>query len=198
MMTEPHPRLKAILKFLKTNEVAITIGLGFLLIVSVALIIIGKNWWQEIRQPSIDQQAASIISTDTNQLPAIKKADGLTAPTEYIVKKGDSTWKIAQLFYDHGESYPAIEQANHLKHNQQLEIGQRLIIPVLEVQSAPTSPTSQTDYVIKTGDCLWTIAQNQLGSGYRWVDIYRANKIMIGRNPNLIYPATVLHLPNRD
>jgi len=112
--------LKPILKFIKIHEVAIMIALGFLLVVSVALTMVGKNWWQEIRRPSIDQQAASTVKQIDDQL-----------------------------------------------------------------------------YEVQSGDCLWTIAQAQLGSGFKWAEIYQANRSVIGRNPNLLYPQTRLRLPNQ-
>jgi nucleoid-associated protein YgaU len=204
-MAAPHPKLKAFLKYLKTNEVAITVAAGFLLIVILAFSLVGQNWVKESRQPSIDQQAAStslerspvpIISTDTNLLPEIKKNEDaqIFNTQEYTVKAGDSTWAIAQQFYGRGSDYIAIEKANQLQHNQQLQIGQKLIIPALTDQK-PVADTSE--YSVVKGDCLWIIARDQLGDGLKWVDIYRANRQQIGRNPHLIYPGTILQLQNR-
>lgn len=42
-------------------------------------------------------------------------------------------------------------------------------------------------YVVREGDCLWTIAEEQFGDGMQWRDIYEANRELIGDNPNLIY-----------
>lgn len=49
-------------------------------------------------------------------------------------------------------------------------------------------------YVVKAGDCLWTIAKRYLGKGTRYVEIYELNKNII-KNPALIYPGQVLTLP---
>ena len=49
-------------------------------------------------------------------------------------------------------------------------------------------------YVVQKGDCLWTIAEKHLGSGYRWKEIYELNRDSI-ENPSLIYPGQELELP---
>ena len=41
-------------------------------------------------------------------------------------------------------------------------------------------------YVVKRGDCLWHIAEDKLGDGTRWEELYEANRDIIGDDPNLI------------
>jgi nucleoid-associated protein YgaU len=48
-------------------------------------------------------------------------------------------------------------------------------------------------YVVKSGDDLWTIADKEYGSGYNWVDIASANKLL---NPGLIEEGTKLIIPD--
>ncbi len=54
--------------------------------------------------------------------------------------------------------------------------------------SAPTAG----EYVVKSGDSLWTIAEKQYKSGYNWVDIARANNLS---NPGQINVGNKLKLP---
>lgn len=49
-------------------------------------------------------------------------------------------------------------------------------------------------YVVKKGDCLWDIAEKQLGDGMRWNSIYEANKALIGDDPDLLYVGIELEL----
>ena len=49
-------------------------------------------------------------------------------------------------------------------------------------------------YVVQKGDSLWKIADEELGSGYRWKEIYDLNTDRIG-DPNLILPGQELELP---
>ncbi len=56
-----------------------------------------------------------------------------------------------------------------------------------------TVPVFAQDYVVKKGDSLWRIAQNELGSGLRWKELYEANKDTI-KDPNRIYVGQTLHI----
>jgi LysM repeat protein len=58
-------------------------------------------------------------------------------------------------------------------------------------RAAASAPKS---YTVKKGDSLWRIAQQQLGAGARWPEIYDLNKDKI-KNPNLIYAGQAFILP---
>jgi LysM repeat protein len=53
-----------------------------------------------------------------------------------------------------------------------------------------------SSYTIRSGDCLWNIAKNQLGDATQWQDIYKLNADTLGSNPDLIHPGTTIQLPN--
>ena len=59
---------------------------------------------------------------------------------------------------------------------------------------APNPAATERTYKVVEGDCLWSIARVQLGSGARWKEIYELNKDLI-RNPELIYIGQLLKLP---
>ena len=50
-------------------------------------------------------------------------------------------------------------------------------------------------YTVVQGDCLWNIAKARYGSGIDYIRIYEANRGVIGDDPDLIFPGTVLVLP---
>lgn len=58
-----------------------------------------------------------------------------------------------------------------------------------------------SSYVVKVGDTLWDIAEDELGSGYRWRDVYELNRGrkfaggQVLHNPRLIRPGWELDLP---
>jgi lipoprotein YgeR len=60
--------------------------------------------------------------------------------TTYIVKKGDTLWRISKI---HGVSVDAIVRANHIANTGDLKVGQKLIIPTSG--KAYTSFTSYSD-----------------------------------------------------
>ena len=56
------------------------------------------------------------------------------------------------------------------------------------------SDVKKGSYTVKKGDCLWSIAEEQLGDGMRWSDLYEDNRAVIGEDPNLIYVGIELQL----
>lgn len=69
-----------------------------------------------------------------------------------------------------------------------------------------SSSTSKT-YTVKSGDCLWSIAQAKLGDGSKWTKIYDLNASVItstakkygvtaSKNNPIIYSGTILKLPS--
>ena len=66
--------------------------------------------------------------------------------------------------------------------------------PKRETNNSP-APTSAQSYTVKNGDCLCAIARRFYGDDKRYIDIYNANKSIIGGNPNLIMPGQKLTIP---
>ncbi len=62
--------------------------------------------------------------------------------------------------------------------------------------AAPTQTTGGS-YTVAKGDSLWKIAVAQYNDGYKWVEIYNANKSTIGQNPGIIVPGQVLTMPGK-
>ena len=58
-----------------------------------------------------------------------------------------------------------------------------------------TTKKSKRYYTVKSGDCLWNIAKKYYGDGSKYMKIYNANKSVIGKNPDLIYPKQRLEIP---
>lgn len=74
-----------------------------------------------------------------------------------------------------------------------------------ETPEAPEAPTDSkgaemtslleaTSYTVVRGDHLWSIALRAYGDGYKWMDVYKANKDKI-RNANYIEVGMTLVLP---
>ncbi len=54
------------------------------------------------------------------------------------------------------------------------------------------------EYVVKKGDSLSRIAKREYGNGNKWRIIYRANRAIIGRNPNKIRPGQRLVILKKE
>lgn len=102
------------------------------------------------------------------------------AETTYTVKRGDTLYRIARQF---GISVPALSAANGIKEGDALIEGKKLLIPGIQASPASPSPSSSAaspapstnpaatpgpsstasrpvgDYVIRSGDTLYSIAR---------------------------------------
>ena len=78
-----------------------------------------------------------------------------------------------------------------MKHAK--KIGALSMAAVLSLSLAV--PAAAAEYTVQKGDSLWKIAEKELGSGYKWTEIYEANKGSI-KNPNRIYVGQVLQIPD--
>ena len=65
------------------------------------------------------------------------------------------------------------------------------LMPALNVFAEGQAGSS---YIVKRGDCLYSIAKNVLGDGNRWREIYERNKDSVF-DPNLIFQGQELILP---
>jgi nucleoid-associated protein YgaU len=148
-----------------------------------------------LRQP---EWAPSLPSLDP---AAFKLADllrfagvlsGGAASRTYTVQSGDSLSKIAQQQLGDANRWPEIFVLNRglISNPDHIFAGQVLTLP----SGAPARPAPRL-YVVKKGDTLTSIAQQQLGNANRIPDIVALNRSVI-TNPNRIFPNQVLVLPS--
>jgi nucleoid-associated protein YgaU len=72
--------------------------------------------------------------------------------------------------------------------------------PVGQTSSSKTEigqEESESTYTVQAGDSLWSIAEAKYGSGYKWTEIYEANKGIIA-NANVIEIGTKIKLLEPD
>ncbi len=60
---------------------------------------------------------------------------------------------------------------------------------------APNGPWQPERVTVQRGDTLWSLAARYLGDASRWREIHDRNREVIGDDPDLILPGTVLELP---
>ncbi|RJQ07845.1 MAG: LysM peptidoglycan-binding domain-containing protein [Dehalococcoidia bacterium] len=126
---------------------------------------------------------------------------------EYTVQPGDSLWEIARRFYGDGTRYVDIFDASRsqatlaarLTDPRFIEPGWVLAIP-LPARNFVVNEAAA--YRVMAGDDLWSIAARLLGDGFRWTELFDANRGQVmpdGRrftDPSLIYPGWILALPH--
>lgn len=122
-------------------------------------------------------------------------------PTTHTIMAGESLWKISEAYFQSGYNWVDIASANKLANADALEAGQKLTIPKVE-KRVPVGQVSSSmvevkkpensKYTVVQGDTLWSIATKTYGTGYRWGEIAKLNKLS---NANLIHAGNVLQLP---
>ncbi|HZT99674.1 MAG TPA: LysM peptidoglycan-binding domain-containing protein [Ktedonobacteraceae bacterium] len=125
----------------------------------------------------------------------------IQAGTTYTVQPGDTLSSIAQSAYNDSSqtAYMVIYNANKniIGSNPNLiRAGQVLYIPAITAgPSVQIKPG--TTYTVQSGDTLSSIALRAYGNSaeHYWHKIYKANKDVIGDDPNLIRAGEVLTIP---
>lgn len=81
------------------------------------------------------------------------------------------------------QSYQSeLSQQDQNDENQINEVGQISIL------------SETQEYLVKPGDSLWSIAEQELDDPYRWVEIYENNQQTIGDDPNMIHVGLELQI----
>ena len=180
--------------FFKSTEEAISMFLGLAIVIVVVGLVINffNSRKKNAKVPGVENNI-ELSETGTNGTKTITGG-------EYIVVKGDNLWKIAVMKYNDGYKWVDIAKANKLKSAGYVEVGQKLILPELTVKTAVTAESKPAttitggSYVVVRNDSLWKIAVAKYNDGYKWMDIYKANKTLIS-NPNKIEIGMTLVLP---
>jgi nucleoid-associated protein YgaU len=112
-----------------------------------------------------------------------EKQDEVQLIDKYIVKPGDSLWKIAKMpeCYNDPYKWKTIYELNtdQIKNPDLIYPDQELIIRSF----------FKGFYIVKKGDTLWGISKKSeiYGDPLKWRKLYENNKDVI-KNPDLIYP----------
>ena len=117
------------------------------------------------------------------------------AASSYIVQPGDDLWSLAERFLGMGERWREIADLNDttiLKITDELAAGTVLHLPADAVQPSDDAPPETV--TVQAGDSLWGLAEEHLGDGHRWPEIYEANRDVIA-DPDLIDIGWTLTLP---
>lgn len=196
--------LKSLRKFLKNYNISLSdsslsLVLGVIMVLGIGLL--SYNYFRTNRQV-VNVTPAEV--TDTGEGDLTIPGAAVALPANHTVTAGENLWVIAEKYYASGYNYVDITAANDLSNPNHLLIGQKLVIPKVEVRKPrletgavvyPQIKDSKIDgsqYVVTRGDNLWTIALRAYGDGFKWVQIAKTNNLT---NPNIIHSGLRLQIP---
>lgn len=211
---------KNLQKLLKINESTISMGLGVLVLVAIAVLVLNYLKTQkEIDTPiELNPEIAQkehvvekgeslwVIAekelNDGYQWKAIAEANEITNPglievgqTLKIPSSTNSAEK-AQTKNDDLALATAIPEALSTTAPEITEAPVASVIPTTTpvATQTPNVDTANlpTEYTVEHGDSLWKISEKVYGTGYKWREIAKANKLT---HPSLIHAGNVLSIP---
>jgi len=136
---------------------------------------------------------------DGYQWPTVAKANGIKAP--YVVSEGleltiptpDPEIKSPVAMADTTATMtPAPATTEPTAMPQATVAPVATMAPASQGSLTPSNPS----HTVASGENLWKIAVSEYGDGYKWVQIYKANKDLIGSNPGIIISGQKLNLPD--
>lgn len=207
----PEKNIKNILKIFKMNEDKFSTLLGIVVVFLVGMMAINyfKSANLSIWKGSISESASNTDQVEKNQAEQDKNVD------VYKVVKGDDLWHISERHYKSGYNYVDIIKENNLPKSGVIVPGMELKLPKVEAKKitvetvengtnkempnlvAEKASIDLDTYTTQKGDTLWSISVRAYGDGYQWTNVYKENKSIIGKNPNLLYSGLKIKLPKK-
>lgn len=142
---------------------------------------------------------------------ATKRAARNVAMDTHKIRSGDTLSSVAEMYYGHQKYADLLVRSNpEITNPDRLRIGQVIKIPPSPdhtgaAAASPTKPRATTKkgrsrrtYTVKAGDSFWSIAQEQLGDGKRWNELFELNKEAAHGDPNRLGLGQVINLPPRE
>jgi nucleoid-associated protein YgaU len=154
--------------------------------------------------------AASVTVVDRG---AVTKPEPAPSGPEIIVARHDTLWSLAEQHLGAGQRYREILTLNlgrpqpdgrTLSEAGVLYPGWRLILPEGATPAASPELARDVDHVVEPGDTLWDIAEDHLGSGERYPEVFDLNDGVVQpdgqrlTDPNLIRVGWELDLPEDE
>jgi len=147
-------------------------------------------------------------------------AESSNSPRTHKVASGETFSSIAAKYYGSEKNWRIVAEANPLVDPARLKVGQVIKVPEnhasveasgersvpAEVASSGASNSRKTpkfntmskgttEYTVKIGDTLSSIARKHYGNADKWNVIYKANRSAIGSNPENVKMGMKLIIP---
>jgi len=156
------------------------------------------------------KRATLVLGDPTPQYIGVSPQEAQQLPfTPHYVQPSETLSKICQKYYGDGSLVDDLARYNDIENPDHLRVGHRLRIPSAEVllRGSPPHPTTQGNdtirgsqqskfrtYIVQPNDSLSTIAQRELGSAKRYLELYKFNRDVLD-DPDSIRVGMKLKIP---
>lgn len=168
--------------------------------------------------PSVyEETEPSQTNMQSIQTPRQTSVSG-QGPLQWIIKPGDSFWKIAEKHYGSGVYHQALAKWNasvvsseqflkpgiviETPHKKRLRNRFPKLVPSQAKRESSQKQPGNTSfgginrqYVVRPGDTLFQIAKKTLGKGGLWNTIFKMNRDLL-KHPDRLAPGMVLKVPH--
>jgi nucleoid-associated protein YgaU len=95
-----------------------------------------KDGVVKVKGDALDSETAAKVALIAGNVEGVEKVDtselsNVKEETLYVIQKGDTLWKIAEIYYKNGARYTEIVAANKevIKDADKIYVGQTIVIP---------------------------------------------------------------------
>jgi nucleoid-associated protein YgaU len=154
-----------------------------------------RNSWGKAETGDLADRPAQI---QTRALPERIESRSLASPIRakgqtVLVQAGDSLWKLAARYFGHGERWTELAKLNRqLADPDLIHPGQTIWIPT-EIPRRVEETKEMRQIVVRPGDTLWSVAQDEFGQPLAFACIAQANPQL--RSADLIRVGETIVLP---
>lgn len=132
---------------------------------------------------------------DTYSDSFIKELRELSLSDEIVERNNEITMLYNDLIAERPDIMEWLLETNEAIDKEVGEILAQEEAISVKADSEEEKPAIKKDgYTVKKGDCLWNIAEEQLGDGMLWSGLYERNKAVVGDDPDLLYVGITLQL----
>lgn len=153
----------------------------------------------------IENKPAAVVTSPVINTPTPKPQSILppknSYPTQYTIQSGDTLSSIALTLYGSDRYWVEIAQANpsidplKLKPDMVLKLPQAQDLREPRNKRSAYNRSTKSQYTVRAGDNLSTIAHEFYNNSGLWKRIYNANKSKIGSNPDTLQAGVTLDIP---
>jgi LysM repeat protein len=121
----------------------------------------------------------------------------VTLPATYMVRPGDTLYRLSMLFYQSGDYVDLIAEQNKLDKSKGLKAGTNLVIPALPGKNQAdannnSSSTSVKEHIVQQGETLYSISRKYFNSSKYAKAIAEYNQLKDGDDVKV---GSVLKIP---